>query len=86
MWDDAPAMPMADPAIINDLDLITGVSDAEQLAGNFKQTLDRRNTIEHTIWENPRPGATYYVNVSAHAIPQVCFVLWFVLWFFLLKF
>lgn len=66
VWDDKAAALNADPAIVNDLDLQSGFSNATVVSGNFEVRRDQRNTVEHTIfYPQDIQRGTYYINVTA---------------------
>jgi hypothetical protein len=75
-WTDFPAVPLADPTLINDLDLeVSGPSGT--FRGNVFSggasttggTADRLNTVEQVLLANPVAG-TYTVTVRSFTVPQ----------------
>ncbi len=69
-WTDYPALPMSNPALVNDLDLIVIAPNGTEYHGNVfsgdpgyaesvanPTSYDRRNTVEEVWIENPSVGA-----------------------------
>ncbi len=80
-WDDAPALPGAAVALVNDLDLvITDAAgtryfpwtlDAAHPADNARQDReDHLNNLEQVVVTPPAAGATYTVTVSGHSVAE----------------
>ncbi len=73
VWTDAPASPLANPAIVNDLDLTVTQDSTTYLGNHFESGLsatggaaDRLNTIEAVYV--PNPSGIYTITVTAHNI------------------
>lgn len=76
-WTDAPGAPGADPALVNDLDLVVTGPDGRQWLGNvFADGMsvtggdpDRLNNLENVFVADPEPG-TYRITVTAANLPE----------------
>jgi hypothetical protein len=77
-WSDAPAAAGADPALVNDLDLIVSGPDGASYVGNAfagnevppgPHAADRRNVEEAVYITAPAPG-TYTITVSGFDVPS----------------
>lgn len=79
-WDDAPAAALANPAIVNDLDLVVTspsgqrffpwtLDPANPSAAAVRNTVDRINVSEQVQVENPEAG-TWTVEVLGFNVPQ----------------
>lgn len=74
VWTDAPGAVGANPALINDLDLVIDSGGStyfgNDMANGVSQTggsADRLNNIEHAVITSPGPSAT--ISVQAFALP-----------------
>lgn len=74
VWTDAPGAVGANPALVNDLDLVVENGGNTYFGNNFTDgvsqpggTADRLNNIEHIVIENP--GNTLEVSITAFAVP-----------------
>lgn len=73
-WSDTPAMPGADPALVNDLDLVVTTDGVEYLGNGTADGLaipdatpDRLNTVEHVVVASP--GELVEIRVTAAHLP-----------------
>jgi hypothetical protein len=74
-WTDFPATPLADPTIVNDLDLVVTGPQATFLGNVFSNgasvpggAADRNDTVEQVLIANPQSG-TYTVTVRSFNVP-----------------
>jgi hypothetical protein len=74
-WSDAPGAVGADPALVNDLDLIVTAEDGTTYRGNVLEdswsvaggSADRLNNVENVFL--PGPDGEYLITVTAHNLP-----------------
>lgn len=77
VWTDAPGAPGADPALVNDLDLVVEGPDGTVWYGNNLDRNwsvaggdpDRLNNLENVFLEVPKAGG-YRITVRAHNLPE----------------
>ncbi|MDY7094411.1 MAG: S8 family serine peptidase [Acidobacteriota bacterium] len=76
VWTDFPAVPLADPVIVNDLDLEVSGPSGTYLGNVFSGgasttggSADRLNSVEQALLPNPQTG-TYTVTVRAFNVPS----------------
>lgn len=71
-WTDPAAVPGADPALVNDLDLEVIAPDGKKFFGNDfnnKEARDTRNNVEQVYINGPQPG-TYQIIVRGGSVIQ----------------
>ena len=83
VWHDAAGAPIAENALVNDLDLrvvspdgqlfhplvLSAFPHPDSLRANAKPGLDRLNNVEQVVIATPMPG-TYTIKVKGHLVPE----------------
>ncbi|MCK4515407.1 MAG: S8 family serine peptidase, partial [Spirochaetaceae bacterium] len=67
VWWDPAASALADPAIVNDLDLYVGPTSSPYQAGSWSGV----ETVERVIIDNPSPTGAWLISVNGWSIPGV---------------
>jgi subtilisin family serine protease len=67
VWWDPAASALADPAIVNDLDLYVGPTSSPYQAGSWSGV----ETVERVIIDNPLPTGAWLISVDGWSIPGV---------------
>ncbi len=79
VWNDVPGNPMADPALVNDLDLVLidpnggehypWILDPDSPSQNATRGPDHLNNVEHVQVDDPIPG-TWYARITGTNVPE----------------
>ncbi len=78
-WDDPPASPLSDPALVNDLDLVLvdpgnglhrpWILDPDSPSQNATRGADHLNNVEHVEVESPAAG-NWTVRITGTSVPE----------------
>ncbi len=83
VWHDVAGSPIAQKALVNDLDLrltgpegqlylplvLSSFPHPDSLTANAKPGVDRLNNVEQVVLKNPAPG-TYTIKLEGHLVPE----------------